>query len=408
MTKKKKRTITSEEADTTRIENLAARKRQALEELAEVRSMETDLEGEDGAEVSPPDGQIENPRVTEILSEIENAGTFCVYKLDRGMPSKVGQFPVSDWPDAMDKLAREAGGGTFRIQFRNSDGRQVGQITQTFDPKFYKADVPPTNPADGSLALLVESIRESKRDMLEMMKLFMSRPADNGLIKTANDLAALVPLLKGKENGGVENMIELFTTALELGKKIGTESAGGSDGESITGRIVSTLINAVGKPVADQLARSLVTGQAPRKALPGAVPKSVVTAPVPDAVTPPALNPPQEETTMPPEVTKVRNSFFFKLYAPGIIAAAQMKEPPQEYAAQIIDRVPESWDGILFDIVSRPDVVDYLAYFEPAVKLYPDWFKSLADEIKVAYDVAPETPEVPANGKDAPGVLLEV
>jgi hypothetical protein len=388
------------DAEAKRLGAAAERKRKALEQMAENQQLEAELlESGAAADMTPEDmaPSPESPRLVAILSESAD-GSFCVHKIDRGVASKVGQFPITEWPDAMDNVAREAGGGTFRITFRRPDGTTAGQQTQTFDPKFYRARNDAPAGMDPMMALMIESMKESKRDILEMMKMFMSGGQQGGLIKTASDLSAILPLFIPKQEKSVDpqTLMEMLKTGIELGREVKGE-AEAPGGGSITERIVGHLVNALGKPLAAQVAATMLPGMTPGTR--AATPKALTD---PAAATAPAA--PQitktEEAPVDPSILKIKSHFLYKLYAPSILNAARNGDDAKEWAGQILERVPDSWDGMVYDLVSRPDVLEYLALFEPTVNQFQEWFKQLAESIKNSFE--PAAPEATASVPEAP------
>lgn len=114
---------------------------------------------------------------------------------------------------------------------------------------------------------------------------------------------------------------------------------------------------------------------------------------------------------------EIKNSIAYKMYVPQILTAAKSLASVDEWAERIMGTVPEAYDGVLVDIVSRPDVVEYLATFEPEVKNSVEWFTKLTEKIKEAFVDGEEgegegaeptdVPETAKNGKVPSVVGLE-
>lgn len=263
-------TLTDQDAETTRIQALADRRRKALQDLAEVRGMEKDLgiplQGEDpegsengndgagngggptdsdgaalgvltgrvpgeGFPIGDPDAphspsMPERDNLAAILGQLtEQGGKFEVFKVVNGEDMKLGMFPISDWEEGarLDRIAKEHGGGEFRVKFKWSNGLYAKQVTRLYDPKAYRADSPsgsgPLDPLAATAPFLTmlerreeahrKELSELRAGMMAMQQTFMTAQLQmiqaqaagggNGqLIKSVQDLALFKELM-GKE-----------------------------------------------------------------------------------------------------------------------------------------------------------------------------------------------------------------
>lgn len=389
MPKKPKENLAIKEAEIRKLEDLNRREQKALEQKAELirqrreleRAEETDVDGE-GLQGT---ALLLSDKFAEVLDQVQEDGRFIVARIENGREMQVGAYSVSDWPARMEEIAHEAGGGTFKIQFRTSAGKFVKQITQTFDPTFYRKKNLPQPVQGTELVTLLPQLQqqnmavlqEMRREMTEMMKLLIttrSNPESTSFMKSAQDIVAIAQLFKGQ--GSDKSSLEMFQMGLNLAREL----AEGKEPSSTWAQ----LFESVGKPMAEALAK-VAAVQAPAPVRPAAAPKKpaepTAAAPAPAA----ALDAPKEDST----VSQVKTSLFYKLYVPQILAAARKKEDAAAWAEKIVNTVPEPYHGILVDIAEKPDLVPFLAAFEPEAEQHAEWVKSLADNVLALFEEEP-------------------
>lgn len=387
---------TMEEAELKSLEDFNRRKKKALEEQADLLRQEKDLErAKTEIDDADPDAEMRatvaiSDQLADVLSGLQEDGKFWVFRIDeQGRSYQVGAYPVADWPVRMEEIAHQAGGGTFKIQFKTSDGKFVKQTTQTFDPKFYGKKESDGARADGGIMqAVVEMQRQntatmeaSRRDMLAMMQTMITAMSgkQNSFLSSAQDIAVIGELFKGNKSEG--GAIEALKTGIELGMRMGE----GKEPPSTLDKVLES----IAAPAAGLLERL----SAPRPAAPA--------APVRPAALPrPVTEPPA--TAAPPvpavPVDPVKEHPFYRTYVPKILDAAKKGEDPKEWAEYICDMVPAMYHPKLLEIVQKPDLVEFLGSYEIEARDQAVWIVKTRDEILALFppeDVADNPPKGP-------------
>lgn len=388
--------LAEKEADLRREAELTKNEKKILDEKAENIRRKKELEAMENPEIEQGSGVVvedwENrpgtssvsEQLASIVDELDAGACFHVWRLDNTKRYKVGRFGIGEWPDRMEEIASVAGGGSFLIQFRTEGNEVVKTITQSFDPSFYRKKA--ENPADGMAAILLQIQQQNsammeamRREQMELMKTLLTTvaaPKDGGFLKSAQDIALIGQMFQNKGQG--EGAVELLLKGMEIGRGLSE----GKEPPSTFDR----LVDSIGKPVAEALSKAAGTPALPASA---AAPHAPQTPPTP-SVRPPAVpTPPILQTPQVPKETDpmddIKSSMAYKLYVPQILAAAKSGASIDEWAERIMGTVPEAYDGVLVDIVSREDVPGFLATFEPTVKDNAEWFNRLAQKIKEAF-----------------------
>ena len=216
----KKKTATEIKAEAKAIREATEEKKKALDGMADVEARERDLLGEDDAAPTPTD--VPEPEPTKldfILAEIKGDGFFTVAYMSGAGEHKMGQWPISDYPDQLEVLARQKGGGTFKVQFRNGDGHYKGQMTRSFDKDSYAGfktpEAVPTNGhgADNSgLTQVLEVMMKAQQQQTTMMvELFKAQNQGGGLMKSASDVVAIAKLFQGEKKSPFSELREMVS-----------------------------------------------------------------------------------------------------------------------------------------------------------------------------------------------------
>lgn len=401
-------TLTDAELKAQRLQELADAESAAVAQLARTRQQKREL----GLEGAPDDGEeaelpasIGDPRIQQLVDELDDGSKFWVYRETGNKRLQVGGFPISEWPDKMESIAHECGGGDFLVAFREADGQLAAKRVLSFDPQFYKKQnaeaQAPT--ADSGLASVLAKMHEMQMQQnqamqaqtMEFMKMLLAMNKPTSFIGGMGDLEAARKLFSnGEKSGGIKETLEMFKLFRDLQEDM---SGGGAPGESGLMRLGTKLIETLGAPIAAQMTAALNAAQQPpkRAALPHA-------GKDPDTLTPqaPTASPEKEN----PMLTQL------KPYLPFLVEAAMTKVDPAAYAAQLMEMLPERYDDELLALVSRVDIVDFLATFEPRVKENASWFWNLAQAVKDEFEDEPEAAGAPrvavsipqANGSAAP------
>ena len=390
LSKKAKQNLSLKEAELAKVKELNDLEEKELKRRAEILRQKQELdEAENGVEETPaeddadamPAGSpgifgFEDPKLEEVLSSLnQDGGSFFVYQIkDNGQEPQIGRYPLSDWPDRLENIARKKGGGSFRVRFMTSRGKQATVRVFSFDEDTYRETFSPVS-EDKSMAPLVamqkmqmEAMEQSRRDMIDLMKVVAGHPADNGL--KLNDLATLLPLMKGGATGDP-------TAALMKGLELGLSLQGKTGEEGGIGELVTPLMALLSK-------------------VPTPKPTPAASMPKPLTDNPPAPTP---ELIGARPMGGIKESFFYRLYVPKILAAARAKEDAGLWAEKILNTIPESYDGILQDLIASPEFVEYLATFEPEALEHREWLEQVKKALQESFsdekaaETAPKTAE---------------
>lgn len=387
------------EAEIAKAEELQARKKKLLKEQAETLRQERALaEAEDPGETEetedrPGPGEAVSEDLLSVIEDLQDDSRFFVYKVqENGETSKLGSYSVSEWPERMEKVAKKAGGGNFKILFKDGHGRTVKQTTQTFDTDFYKQEDEEKKAGSDLMTLLMSQAQEARREAAEarresaetmrtLITAMMAPKAETGLFKSAQDVAAIGALFKGNDK---TDPMETLRMGIELGMKMSE----GKEPASTLDKVLETMA-----PAALQLMSRIQP-----KGAPAARPAA---SPAPAAL-PKPLEPPTPESAA---EDPIKAHPFYKQYVPKILAAAKGNEPAGEWAEMITDIVPGIYHPHLVGIMEKPDLVEFLGSYEPEARNYAPWIVALRDEVLKLFPVEEgeerETKAVP-RGPEAP------
>lgn len=379
MGRKGKPNLAMEEAEVTKIEELNKRRKKALEDQAELVRQEQDLEAARHGEEDPaPEVMPISENLASIIDGLDDDGKFWVYRLnDRGQSAMVGNYPLSEWPDRLEEIARKAGGGTFRISFRNARGHPIKQVTQTYDEKFYAEKEKERDPAGGLMAVLAEMqkntaavLESGRRDMMDMMKTLVTVMGGKQSGPDYKDIAMLGEIFAKGKGGG--DAVDVLKTGIELGMKM----AEGKEPSSTLDRVLET-IAAPAAGLLSKLAENPPVLGRPKAspARPAAAPK-----PLPEPPAPPA--PVMVEAPVDP----IKVHPFYTTYVPKVLEAAKKKEDPAEWAEYVLDMIPALYHPKLLELIQKPDLVEYLGSYEPDARNCAVWIVTVRDAILKQFD----------------------
>jgi hypothetical protein len=207
-------------ADADRLEKAAEKKKRALTALAEAEAMERELgmspsdpeQNDNGQGEMIPEANLS--KLERVLAELNGTGSFEVFFLSNGEEAKLGKFDIEDWPQRMETLARQKGGGTFKIVFREDNGHYAGSTTRTFDSDAYGSGRRSGSDEGGMLTRFMEIMEkrdgEHRREMdaarqentklmlqnqANMMEMIKSMGQGSGIARSAQDIAVLAEVL---------------------------------------------------------------------------------------------------------------------------------------------------------------------------------------------------------------------
>ena len=408
------------ESEISKVEELNRREKKALDDRADLIRRRQALDSVDDGEpddgdaapvISPFDSM--DPGFVEALESLNSEGQLVIYKESKTGMAKVGHYPVMDaetMERQLDSIAHEHGGGTFVVRLLGPNGKIAKQKSFTFDAKAYAKEAPAGSDG-GATAMMIQMMIESRKETADLLKTFiMSQRPTNGAGLGVEQLVALAPLFKqaGGSPDNTKNMMELFTTALSWGRDLAEGKAPNGGEDNILKDLVAPFLSVLANIKGIQ-APALAS---PRLAMPGPSIKAGSSMPAPKPA-PADLTPPEaergvidsphapQEAAVDPSVQAVKSSFVYKLYVPTLLKAAKDGADPEQVADDILNTVPDTHHGVVKKLAESPDVVNYLAAFEPVAANYAEWIKKVA-----AFIVDMLTDDAPA--EEAPDGLTTV
>jgi hypothetical protein len=396
------------ESELNKTEELNRREKKALDDRADLIRRRQALDSvETAGDEFTPDGppnpfEAMDPGFIEALESLNSEGQMVVYRESKTGMAKVAHYPVMDaetMERQLDSIAHEHGGGTFVVRLLGPNGKIAKQKSFTFDPKAYAKEGPA---ADNSQSMMIQMMIESRKETADLLKTFIMAQAANkpasGL--SLQDVIALQGSFKGQGGGqDMKAVTELVTTILAMSKDLADGKVPGTEGadEGIMKNLVGPFLGLLSNIQAQRGGRPAIAGPvrpgATMKPLPNgpALPAAPESAPV--------------EVAVDPSVQRIKSNFFYKMYVPTLLKAMVDKTDVDAVADDILKAVPETHHGMIEKFASMPDVVEFLASFEPSVREHAEWVKAVALSIvdALADEEEPEVlPEESPDGLNAP------
>jgi hypothetical protein len=414
------------EAEAERISEAAEKLQTALKAKAKAERLQADLSPEREAPAQDAPGEIFTPSPTigsakldQVLSELNGEGCFEVFRVEGNTDSKVGIFAIAEWPEQIELIAKEYGGGTFKIRFKDSEGHYAAQMTRTFDKKAYGGAVMPAQNGGGDLSAFVKVMMEREsahqREMMSLMQQShqatleaikaSSAPRESGLSKAIEE--AMVKKLLAEDKSDKKSFMEEAQGMLET-LALFRESIPTAEPQHPLHLAISEAIK-LAKPLIEvglkRLANPVPTGSLVPKvpALPG---KTGTSVPVPASVSPTSAVPvvPAKDSPVPvdsPTPTKAgedpmptAETLSLKGYAKDLLQVAVMGAKPEAIAGFIYQQTPEDKLDELEQSVNDPQIVGKLGSVEPRLVPYQAWLTELFKELALLLQ------EDPADGND--------
>jgi hypothetical protein len=426
--KVKKNTIAPALAEAALLEEAADTKLRAAEKLGRANALLAEDEAPepertprftDPSDLEPmPGGESPLSNFEAALAELNGHGRFEVFKLSKsGKRVKVGAWSLDEYPEQMDRIAEQQGGGTFRIFLRNERGEYVVSTTEEYDTTAYAPETPANAPAAASGILdrvlermdnatadhrrEMEALRAENQKMLLMMmdKLSQPRQETNFL-----DAVKLVKELSGEARSPMDS----FREVLELAQSV-KEETGLSEPEHPMVAAIDKVMK-VASPLlsawATKLAHPTETSRrdATAKALPastGAAPvvRADSPAPAPAPVIVPAVSPAVAAlnaeldapvaaavvipTPAPASATIAIDDPRLKQYAMSLLAQATAGADANNIGDAIISMTHDDDLDELYKMVSDKGFVGLLMAAEPALAKHEAWLQALSSHIVI-------------------------
>jgi hypothetical protein len=402
MPKREKTNLALKEAEISKIEELNRREKKALTEQAELLRQRKELEEAEREPENPDPARpfsFADEQFLKVAESLTGGGALHISRVNGSGVAKVATFPIVDaqtMEQQVDSLARKYGGGTFLIELRNADGTYAKQKQVTFDEKAYALPADPSSQANLANDRMLQMMIESRREMTDLLKTLLvsqvqNKPASPFGNMTIADIISLVKTGSGPAMDP-KSVMDMATRFMTWGKELAEGKTPGDPGDgepNILKDLVAPFLQVMQTATAKRPAAPVALP--PRIPVPGATPKPLTDPAVP------ATPAPAVEAPVDPSIQKIKSSFFYKMYVPSLLKAAAEKVDPADVADDILATVPETYHGMVLKLAESPDVVEYLAAFEPAARENAEWVRAVAGSVVDALtsEEEPEVPEAP-------------
>jgi hypothetical protein len=401
MARNKKTPLSSQVAEAQMLEEAADTKLKAAEKMARANRLMADQDPEPDPDpiqdrharftpFMPPEadpGPAPLSRIEQVVDEMRGQGKFEVYKLIGSNKSKVGVYALEEWPDLMDSIAQENGGGTFRIVFKDERGLYVASDTQTFDTKSYGK---PHSNEDSGLGKLLERMEQREEKMAtqmeqmraENMRLLLSivEKSNSAPARSTSELVELMKFMR-ENQPEARSPIDSIKEILELAAVV-KEEAGATEPEhplvAAIDKVFKTIqpfIGAWAQKVAQTPAATPARALLPSNpASTGALVASEAHAPMipnqPVAVGGPAESP-APAAPAPVDARLLQ-------YAQSLLAQAELDASFEAVGDSILNLTPDANLDSLAEMVNDPAFVGLLIAAEPKLVKHQRWLVELS------------------------------
>ena len=391
---RKKKSVGPITAEAELLEEAADTKLRAAQKMAKANAM---LETDQDDHTDPPEPMAPRPsfishhdpepepeplsRIEQILEEMKGEGKVVVSKLVGGMKSKIGVYPIEEYPEIMETIAHDHGGGTYRVEIRDPQGHYVASDTQTFDPKAYGSG---NNAARRDDSTAITSLMErmerkeeaSERRMEAMrqenMKLLLT--IVEGSRSTKSSTSEMIEMMKfmKEAQGETRSPMDHIKEVLELANVV-REEAGAVEPEHPLVAAIDKIFKTISPLIGAWASKTA--------AAPSGLSRPTTVAPAQITSTPPkpeiAAHAPTPSPAPAPAPAPVIDPRI-KQYAASLLGQAESGAAAEAIGEAILNLTPaENYDE-LDAMVSNPQFVATLIEAEPLLTKHQKWLAELS------------------------------
>lgn len=429
MPRKKKSDLGTELGKAKLLDEAAEIKLKAAEKMSRANAILGDSDDEDDApELTHPQFSRSEPVAADpepaeaplsnfeaALADLNGRGRFEVFKLSMtGKRVKVGSYGLDEYPERMDSIAQEHGGGSFRILLKDERGQYVCSTTEDYDTKSYGGNKPAEalnaipsidrlmermDAREADHRREMESMRlENQRLMLTMVEKMSAPRQETSIV----DAIKLVKELQGEQRSPMDS----FREVLELANSV-KEETGLAEPEhplvaaidkvmKVASPLLTAWVSKVAAPPPASGAKTAVAKALPASTgipsdthavtpTPGETPSSVVGASTPEAE-------PQPESVDP----------RMKQYAESLFQQVSAGNAFEVVGDTIINLTPDDSLDELYTMATHPAFVGQLLAAEPRLIPHQAWLANLTSYIKKEMDDAEAQAETETAQEPAP------
>ena len=437
-----RRTARAEMGEALALDEAAALKEKAAGRLAKADALlhgEEDVSHEPSPEDFPQGSFSDSPppaeptKIDRVLANIGGEGKFEVYKHDGAVRAKVGIYPIEEWPDMMESIARTHNGGTFTVVFKDRGGRIQGQDTQTYDSRAYSSkDAPAASPKESGLEKVIELMMAQQRDSREELSLaraenskLMLALIERGNARTpASEMADMVKAVKDIIGPGASDPMKGLKDTVEMLAMLKEESPLGEPASPIM-TAVDKALGILG-PIFSAWAKKLEVPQGASRLQAGATPAALRLGHTP--VLPPrpapgasALGGAQAGPTAPlggptmalgaVPVPAPAPDPRMSVYAEQLLSSVLLGARAEAVAGFICDSILDADLDGLEEMANDPGLISGLIAAEPKLGQHQGWLivmaRNLKERIEARYEVDDGSEEILPDGP-SPEPIAEV
>ncbi len=374
-----------EELEAKRLAKAAAMKKKAVADIEEANLILGIVD-----EVPEPSEELPAlpSKLERILEDLNLDGSFEVSHEVGTESRKVGRWPLSDWPQRMETVAHQKGGGTFKILFRDEGGVHKGQVLQTYDKDTYSEGLKPAANGDGQLSKVLEVMDKqgaahraemsamqanNQAMLLKIIEISAGKKDEGNTTKDVIEMAKTLQDAKGQPRSAISEVRELLGLMNELRGETEVQDA------SPVERLIGTALG-MAKPLLDGVAANLAAGAPKGEGNPNlASPAAPSPGPAPAKVLPEIEGPTSTAVTasVSPEV---------KAYAESLKATIESEMKPGVAAMMATSQIenPEQAQELL-DFARKSSVIEDVIKYDPELEEQRPWlelfFQTITDEL---------------------------
>lgn len=327
--------------------------------------------------------------VLEQLGETGEGAKVMVYRItdDKRKPdSFLRRFTPAEFAaDGLETLLRMYGGGLYKISVYGSNGRLLKNPVISIEaPPGYKTEGEKPNTSDQvSVANQVAAaVTQALAPMLSQLAQVATQPKESRT-DFLREMVQMRELFAPAAVSPVDPMAgaNLFMEGLKFAKEIVPREGASNETDVLMG-----LIDKFGGPIAEAVMKGNALAHVPETTAPAHALPAPVQAPV------------QTQSGGNDQMTMIlKSSIGF------LVSCAERNNDPMTYAYMVLDQIDE---GTVSAFIDRPDWLEWLAGFNPKVKVHVEWFNQLRDAIKSELALLGESGDNSgsmsnANGNDA-------
>ena len=316
------------------------------------------------------DEDVEEPDVFQkIRAFCETGGASGTLGLYRAVPNSKKENFIVDI-EAIDFspgfIKDRFGGGDYIIkayddrskirlkQHLSIEGDPIIQATRSTGLNTIQASTMPQLDIPALMAAMQESNRQLLQGMMQVMQ-----PQAHSRADMLAELAQMREIFGPQQAASTIDPMNMLIKGIELAGSMAPKAGGETSGMDVLLESIKSFAPAIGAVVAQNAAKP----PSPRQS----------NQPVQRQISANVEN-------TPPQSTESENDMLMKMYLAQLVAYAKANKDPSLYADLIADNLS---DEQIMSILSRPNVIEYLAGINPGVNDVTIWFESLILELKI-------------------------